>query len=361
MNNSGCAIRLRKRIKLSYPELAYMAFGVRGEKLVQVGITLMQSGVCLTYLIFVPQNLRSSALMLFNWDISTNWTLVLMMAIQIPLSFIKDIRRLTVTNLLANILILYGLVTCLWFAAEGMGYNEIGETNSPSFWHEVVHRAQSLPAFNPNGWFLFLGTSVLLFEGSITLLIPLQESVYTPEDRQKFPGMYKKVILGIVAFYTFFGLMCWMSFGNDVRTVMTVSLPQVPLATTVQLAYSLAVVFTFPLQNFPALEIVCVAIERLLSSEKVSGGSVTQRNMISSCLIVGLSIIALITMNDLDKVVSLMGSLLGIPLAFVMPPLIQNKLQKDLPLWRRYTNILVVIFGISAMSVSTVTTLMQWD
>ena len=93
MNNSGCAIRLRKRIKLSYPELAYMAFGIRGEKLVQVGITLMQSGVCLTYLIFVPQNLRSSAQMLFNWDISTNLTLVLMMAIQIPLSFIKDIRR----------------------------------------------------------------------------------------------------------------------------------------------------------------------------------------------------------------------------------------------------------------------------
>lgn len=361
MNNSGCAIRLRKRIKLSYPELAYMAFGIRGEKLVQVGITLMQSGVCLTYLIFVPQNLRSSAQMLFNWDISTNLTLVLMMAIQIPLSFIKDIRRLTVTNLLANILILYGLVTCLWFAAEGMGYNEIGETNSPSFWHEVVHRAQSLPAFNPNGWFLFLGTSVLLFEGSITLLIPLQESVYTPEDRQKFPDLYHKTILGIVTFYTLFGLVCWMSFGNDVRTVMTVSLPQVPLATTVQLAYSLAVVFTFPLQNFPALEIVCVAIERLLSSEKVGGSSGIKRNMISSCLIVGLSIIALITMNDLDKVVSLMGSLLGIPLAFVMPPLIQNKLQKDLPKWRRNTNIQVVIFGISAMSVSTVTTLMQWD
>jgi len=198
MNNSGCSIRLRKRIKLSYPELAYMAFGIRGEKLVQVGITLMQSGVCLTYLIFVPQNLRSSAQMLFNWDISTNLTLVLMMAIQIPLSFIKDIRRLTVTNLLANILILYGLMTCLWFAAEGMGYNEIGEANSTSFWHEVAHRAQSLPAFNPNGWFLFLGTSVLLFEGSITLLIPLQESVYTPEDRLQFPDLYKKTILSIV-------------------------------------------------------------------------------------------------------------------------------------------------------------------
>lgn len=51
----------KKRIILSYPELAYRAFGSRGEKLVQIGISLMQSGVCLTYLIFVPQNLRSAA------------------------------------------------------------------------------------------------------------------------------------------------------------------------------------------------------------------------------------------------------------------------------------------------------------
>jgi len=75
---------------------------------------------------------------------------------------------------------------------------------STSFLEEMVHRAKSLPAFNPDGWFLFLGTSVLLFEGSITLLVPLIEAVHTPEDKQKFPSMYRKVILGIVSFYAFF-------------------------------------------------------------------------------------------------------------------------------------------------------------
>ena len=369
MNNKGYGLRLRKRIILSYPELAYRAFGSRGEKLVQIGISLMQSGVCLTYLIFVPQNLRTSALLLFNWNISTNWTLVLMVAIQIPLSWIRDIRRLTVTNLLANILILYGLVTCLGFAVDDMGNNEIGETGpSNSFWHEVVHRAQSLPAFNPSGWFLFLGTSVLLFEGSITLLVPLQEAVHTPEDRLKFPALYQKVILGIVTFYSFFGLTCWMAFGNEVRTVLTVSLPPGTLATTVQLAYSLAVVFTFPLQNFPSLEIVCVTIERMTSDNNIrfggsgDGNSGTQRNIISSILIVGLSVIAMLTMNDLDKVVSLMGSLLGCPLAFVFPPLIQNRLDKgDLSQFRKGMNVVVATLGVAAMLVSSITTLLQWD
>ena len=45
-----------KRTILSYPELAYRALGPTGETIVKVGIAAMQSGVCLNYLIFVPQN-----------------------------------------------------------------------------------------------------------------------------------------------------------------------------------------------------------------------------------------------------------------------------------------------------------------
>jgi len=367
MNKNRVGLKLRKRIILSYPELAYRAFGSKGEKIVQVGISLMQSGVCLTYLIFVPQNLSTSALVLLNWDISTNWTLALMMAVQIPMSWIRDIRRLTVTNLLANVLILYGLITCLGFAMDDIGDDD----TSQSFLQKVTHRAESLPAFNPSGWFLFLGTSVLLFEGSITLLVPLQEAVHTPADRQKFPSLYRKVILGIVSFYTFFGIACWMAFGDNVRTVMTTSLPLGTMATTVQLAYSLAVVFTFPLQNFPSLEIVCATIERMLPSSvsgkngKVVGGgssSSIQRNIISTLLVILLSMVAVSCMDDLDKVVSLMGSLLGCPLAFVVPPLIQNQLEKgQIGEWKRRVNILVAVLGVGAMTVSSIATLMKWD
>ncbi len=104
---------------------------------------------------------------------------------------------------------------------------------------------------------------MLLFEGSITLLVPLIEAVQTQEDKKKFPTMYRKVILGIVSFYAFFGVVCWMAIGDSVRTVMTTSLPPGTLATMIQLAYTLAVVFTFPLQNFPSLEIVCSTLRNL--------------------------------------------------------------------------------------------------
>mmetsp|Transcript_9228 Transcript_9228/g.15274 ORF Transcript_9228/g.15274 Transcript_9228/m.15274 type:complete len:652 (-) Transcript_9228:1303-3258(-) len=384
---------------LSYPELAYRAWGIKGQRLVQIGISLMQSGVCLTYLIFVPQNLRTSALLLTGVDISTSLWLLLMVVVQIPLSWIRDIRRLTVTNLLANVLILFGLISCLGLAIRQMGEGESSnfvvageeeeeeEEEESSFMEKALYRAKYLPAFNPDGWFLFLGTSVLLFEGSITLLVPLIEAVHTREDKKKFPTMYRKVILGIVSFYAFFGIVCWMAIGDTVRTVMTTSLPSGTLATMIQLAYSLAVVFTFPLQNFPSLEIVCNSVEKMMpryhskNSVKRNDGngsrpdkvkrnfsrsseiSNKRRNIISSMVVVSLSIIAMCAMNDLDKVVSLMGGLLGCPLAFVLPPLIENELGKDgrIGTKKRVVNVVVATLGVGAMFISTLTTLMNWE
>lgn len=229
--------------------------------------------------------------------------------------------------------------------------------------------------------------SVLLFEGSITLLIPLQEAVATPQDRQYFPKMYPNVILCIIWFYTFFGIFCWMSFGNDVRTVMTTSLPDdSKVATTVQLAYSVAVMLTFPLQNFPSLEISCTAIasglQKIAVTEVVRGNNslfrifqiLQRRDVLSSLLVCALALVAALTMDRLDKVVSLMGGLLGCPLAFVFPPLIHNKLAAMTPGSenllasdgyylsdrKRLQNKIVASLGLCAMIVATIATILKW-
>ena len=132
----------------------------------------MQSGVCLTYLIFVPQNLHTSLLILTGIDISPSLWLLVMIAIQIPLSWIRDIRKLTPTNLLANCLILYGLITCLGFAiresstpASSQDPSNTDDGPVREIWHHLSH----LQPFAQD-WFLFIGTSVsVLF--SVTLCV----------------------------------------------------------------------------------------------------------------------------------------------------------------------------------------------
>lgn len=145
----------RKRTILSYPELAYRALGYPGETAVKIGIALMQSGVCLTYVIFVSQNLQVCAEMLFGMELPAYYFTIVMLVFQIPLSWIRDIRKLTLTNLIANILILYGLIACLVFAFSAA--TSSNEGRSPLT--EMGYKFTNLDAFN-SGWFLFIGTSV---------------------------------------------------------------------------------------------------------------------------------------------------------------------------------------------------------
>lgn len=155
----------------------------------------MQSGVCLTYLIFVPHNFHSSFLELTGQNVSPNIFLFVMLLVEIPLSWIRDIRKLTVTNTFANCLILYGLITCLAFAfgsaiqpstqsttsmeedndvnvingtttSEAAEAEDIIDDESTTIIEgrgplaEIMYKLVHLTPFNSDGWFLFIGTSV---------------------------------------------------------------------------------------------------------------------------------------------------------------------------------------------------------
>lgn len=347
---------------ISYPELAYRVYGETGEQAVKTGIALMQLGVCLTYFIFVPQNLHSSLRTLYNIDVPMWVCLIFMVLMEIPFSWIRDIRKLTFTNILANFLILYGLCTCIWLALR----SDISDTKDMK---AIVNKFENLEPIKP-GWNFFVGTAVLLFEGSITLCIPLQEAVDTPESRQKFPTIYKKTILSIIIFYCFFAMTCWIAFGDEVQTALTTSLPNGVLATTVQLAYSLAVIFTFPLQAYPAHEIICRSIEPFIpkksnNTSRPSKNKLTSnhRKIITSSIVILLSFVAIVEMKSLDHVVSLVGALLGCPIAFVFPPLIHNRLVEDPTKWSfgRICNLFVAALGLIGMAFATFTTLSSWN
>ncbi len=187
---------------LTYPELARRAFG-KASVLISGGIAAMQFGVCLTYLIYVPQNLYECFRELFGIYVPKSFFLIGMLLLEVPLVWIRDIRRLTPFNVLATLLISFGLLSVLSIAIFGMEVPE-GSTTLETF----EERVTNLPPINPT-WFLFIGTSFFCFEGSITLLVPLQEAVYSKEDRQRFPRVNQIVMCCIVSFYMFFATTCW--------------------------------------------------------------------------------------------------------------------------------------------------------
>eukprot|EP00980_Cylindrotheca_fusiformis_P010542 scaffold2334_cov118-Cylindrotheca_fusiformis.AAC.14 len=309
---------------ISYPQLARIAYGDIGENTVRAGITLMQLGVCLTYFIFVPHNLSASIFMLTKIHLPMWLCLVGMVAIEIPLSSIRNVSKLVTTNVIATCLIAFGLASCLFLATfnsndQEHGSLEVGSVENDTLdssqqpddlWNEdsSFPKTSHMSPWNDH-WYLFIGTS---------------------------------------------------AFGDDVSTVLTTSLPDGALATMVQLAYSIAVIFTFPLQIFPALEIIVQGVELRLQGDSEIAIQLTpwQRRIVCTVVIALLSIIAVVEMDNLGKVVALMGSLLGCPLAFVFPPLIHSKIVPTAPQKHDYA---VAGVGMLAMIGATLITLATWS
>jgi proton-coupled amino acid transporter len=158
---------------ISYPRLARLAYGEVGENVVRAGITMMQLGVCLTYFIFVPHNLSASVQSLTGIELPLWLCLVGMVILEIPLSSIRNVRKLVTTNIIATCLIAFGLASCLYLATFGKGGDNLGHValdvnhtlQGPTedilgeeLENQVLYN-QHLSPWNDH-WYLFIGTSV---------------------------------------------------------------------------------------------------------------------------------------------------------------------------------------------------------
>ena len=191
------------------------------------------------------------------------------------------------------------------------------------------------------------------------MIVPLQEAVFREEDKKRFPSVNQNVTASIVAFYLFFALTCWAAFGTSIRTALTASLPPGPYATSVQLAYSVAVIFTFPLQAFPAMEVVFH--HSASGSGKTDPSEHAKLNIQASVIVCMLGVVAYLAIDFLGNVVSLLGSLVGIPIALIFPPIMHNILGRDLSTGTKMLNTLVASLGFLVMGVTSYITITQWD
>uniref|UniRef100_A0A7S3NFV1 Amino acid transporter transmembrane domain-containing protein n=1 Tax=Aureoumbra lagunensis TaxID=44058 RepID=A0A7S3NFV1_9STRA len=381
------------KIRKSYAGMMGKAFGKKGVALIKLTIVLQQCGICMTYFVFVATNLRDVATALAPDGVHPP-SLALMcffqVLIYIPLVCVRDLQKFAHTNLLANALILYSLAVLLCFGLERV-------VAKPTV------AKDRLVLFNSATFYLFVGTSAFVYEGSAALLVPLQEAVR--EDLQPyFAPLYLKTAGGIIATYIIFGLVNWAAYGDQTQTVLTVNLPDGAWKTSVQLAYLIAVIFTFPLQLFPAIQIFRSVINKLQQAHKKGGSSrlvpthppggqphpppgyasvaaeplsnqvneeqqhaqdsanslyiLFKGNLARAILVLLLAAVSVLQVHSLDRLVALIGGLLGIPLAFIYPVAIHLKLVPEARF--RYVNVLCIIIGLGLGLACTVVTMATW-
>lgn len=154
------------------------------------------------------------------------------------MSFVRKIRRLTPATLIANIFILIGLIIIVFNMCH----------------HIFIHGlSEDFVMFKKSRCFLFVGIGIFAFERA-SHVIPIQDSMKNPGE---FPKVLFKVLLCTCILFILIGVVGYLTFGNNVHTVIILDLQQNSRGVTwIQMVYSLAIMLSVSLWLFPAIKIM---------------------------------------------------------------------------------------------------------
>lgn len=348
-----CMLRLTSCLKtlppskngnsVSYGMLGERAFGKIGKRAVNVSLVLSQIGFCCTYLIFIEKNIRDVIMHVTACKIMPGpWLMIaLQIPIYTPLTWVRKIKYFAMTNLLADVLVLFGLLYILSYSAEHMA-----EAKEPAEWHN----------FNAQNYGLFLGTAVYVFEG-IGLVLPIYNSM-DASIRHTFPKVLKTTIGFLVSFFCVFAGVVYAAFGTETQAVVTLNLPSNGInggTIAVQVAYCVALIFTYPLMMYPALMILeGYFIPNRRGTAK--GALRIRKNLFRCALVCVTAVISMLAMDELDNFVAFIGSFCSTPLAFIYPCLFHSRLVNS----GHVLNICIVVLGSCAMIFTTYQSASTW-
>lgn len=301
----------------SFGDIGLKLYGRWLKFLILFALALTQLGFSSAYVVFTSTNLEAFMRNVFKVELPIQYFLVLQTLIFIPLSFIRNVAKLSVTSLIANFLTLAGLAIVIFYVLKELIYN-----------NNFKPAEGLIPIFNSNSFTIAIGTFIFSFEG-IGLIIPVSESMKHPE---KFPQVLLLVI-GISTFmFIFVATLGYSAYGNKIQTIILLNLPQTSIfVNLIQFFYSLAIMLSTPLQLFPAIAILESKIFQKMNKNKKQKPKQEQlrikwlKNTLRSFIVFFTVIIAFYGSNNLDRFVSIIGCFACIPLVYIFPPMLHLK------------------------------------
>ncbi|CAO3624842.1 unnamed protein product [Mucor fragilis] len=334
-------VETRNKVPVSFGDIGGVLFGKGMRLAVLTAITFSQMGFVCAYMVFVAQNVQALIESVSQCDLRVPLSYLILgqLAIFVPLAMIRKIQKLSAFALIADLFILIGLVYLYYYDFMTLASQGVADV-------EWVINYKSFP--------MFIGTAVFTYEG-VGLVIPITESMAEPE---KFPKVLSGTMVFITGIFLSVGFFSYLAFGSEVQTVILLNMPGTAVVNTVQGLYALAICLSIPLQLFPAIRIVENGL--FTRSGKYNNTVKWQKNVFRFVSVLICACIAIGGSGDLDKFVSLVGSLACTPLCFVFPPLFH--LKACAKSWRqKAVDIAILIFGILSMTYTTGITIALWS
>eukprot|EP01063_Lacrimia_lanifica_P013956 TRINITY_DN2055_c0_g1_i1.p1 TRINITY_DN2055_c0_g1~~TRINITY_DN2055_c0_g1_i1.p1 ORF type:complete len:445 (+),score=165.41 TRINITY_DN2055_c0_g1_i1:73-1407(+) len=320
-----------------FSEMGTRLFGGYMGRLVDLSLVFAQLGLVAMYFIFVSETVIDALHGLFPNAVSENVSMLYLLAaqlcVQMPLSWLKQIKSISFFAIVADILIFSAM---LYIMVQN-GIDWAGEANPPT------------PTVAEPQFPLFFGTAVLIFEG-IALMLPIHGAM---ENTKNFMSLvWGSMMLCCVLFCIFAVLAYQARGGQDVETNLLLLMPETTISNVAKLMYSVAVLFSFPLQAFPAYRIF----------EQAAGVpvyAVAKKCLLRSCVVLALAAIAYFSRHSLESFVNIIGGLTMCPLAFIFPALFHYKAAAATK-FEKTRDLAIFVVGVVAAVGSTALAIKEW-
>ncbi|RLN51132.1 hypothetical protein BBJ29_005616, partial [Phytophthora kernoviae] len=229
-----CKHIVSPRTPMSFGDVGKEILGPKGKLFIDVFLVGTQLGICCVYFTFVATNIHVVLPQSLQDSINERQIIFAIFPILLMLSWVRTLRRITP------------------FSGIGIGivfYYSIAYWQNPKMPRETTILADwaHLPEF--------YGTAVYSFEG-IGLVLPIQNAMAQPE---RFPGILAICMLSILVLFLFIGEVPTIAFGRINNGSMTAVLHDYCegwLVTMANVALAFACTLSFPIQFYPAIDVL---------------------------------------------------------------------------------------------------------
>ncbi|EGR27997.1 transmembrane amino acid transporter protein, putative [Ichthyophthirius multifiliis] len=322
-------------------QFCIQTLGKKSELLINICLFGMQLSVCVAYVIYFTSYFQEIFCILIvnrqNYICQSRLIPLLFSLVLIfPLIFIKEISKLQQWSLMANILVFFSLSVISLFCIYNIFINGVSQQKS---------------AFKFDGLGNSVGVFIFTFEG-IGLYFDIR---YSMKEPYRFKQVLEYTINFTILLYSLIALLGYITFGDNVQDVILFNLPiNGFFFNFVQLCYCVALIFSYPLQIFPLVD---VKNQYIYVNENYQENNdldnINQKKIqyeiksvfvrVFFTLFIFLSALLL---NKVSIFINLIGSVCGTTLSYAIPVIICNKCNKNLSKEQYYINCLILIIGI---------------
>ncbi|KAI9276397.1 transmembrane amino acid transporter protein-domain-containing protein [Sporodiniella umbellata] len=221
-------VKTQQAIGGSYGEMGGILYGKSVQYIVLAFLVLSQLGFMCSYYIFISGNILNivNVLSKCTANVQQKYYIWIVSVPIMPLVLVRKLAKLSWAAIVADVFILFGLVSCLYFTSYELYNHGIGP---------------DVKVINSIDFALMIGTATFAFEG-IGLVLPIAEAMQEPKQFS-FVVTVSMTIVCVV--YILIGTISYIAYGSRIQAAVVYNFPaESALTLSVQCLYSVAIILT---------------------------------------------------------------------------------------------------------------------